>query len=171
MCNPGAASTALGLEAVLASFRIVRDDETNGDGDDARDRSYEQNPGMERLIHEEGVVRVSFGLPSSLGDAAVFVDFVRETFVDFELECSTSRGVSTSIEPGDVCELEGSVSCSPAAPLGGTKNAARERSGTGNSRESNGESDEDSAEGRPRRGSVLDELVKFAAGLGRRVSC
>jgi len=40
---------------------------------------------MERLVKEEGVIRVSFGLASSLADCACFIEFVR-TFIEAEAE-------------------------------------------------------------------------------------
>lgn len=108
MCNPGAASTLLGLASVLSGFQIddekhghehSRDSEVELGGHSPRPSSrsetkrkcrcsedtpervrevYARNENMQRLIEEEGVVRISFGLASSLADAARFVEFVRE---------------------------------------------------------------------------------------------
>ncbi|KAF9506597.1 hypothetical protein BS47DRAFT_1262223, partial [Hydnum rufescens UP504] len=61
MCNPGATSELLGL--------------ADRDGPAATLSTYAANEDMERLIEEEGVVRVSFGLASSLEDSWAFISF------------------------------------------------------------------------------------------------
>jgi len=82
MCNPGAASTLLGFASELANFDITScDAEGHFDTPAAVQESYARNENMERLVKEEGVIRVSFGLASSLGDCACFIEFVR-TFIE-----------------------------------------------------------------------------------------
>jgi hypothetical protein len=78
MCNPGAASTLLGFSPVLADFDIIMwDAEGHLDTPAAVQESYARNQHMEKLVKEEGVIRVSFGLASSLADCACFIEFVR----------------------------------------------------------------------------------------------
>lgn len=82
MCNPGAASTLLGFASVLANFDITSCDSAGHlDTPAAVQESYARNEHMETLVKEEGVIRVSFGLASSLADCACFVEFLR-TFIE-----------------------------------------------------------------------------------------
>jgi len=84
MCNPGAAGTLLGLSSTMANFDITsRDAEGHFDTPAAVQESYARNEHLEKLVKEEGVVRVSFGLTSTLGDCACFIQFVR-TFVEVD---------------------------------------------------------------------------------------
>lgn len=97
LCNPGASSTLLGLAPVLANFDIkTHDANGNIDTPAAVVESYATNENMERLIRDEGVVRISFGLASSLADAASFVNFAR-TFVD--VQQSVTEGKSSIVAP------------------------------------------------------------------------
>lgn len=103
MCNPGAASTLLGFSSVLAEFNITTcDAEGHLDSPAAVQESYARNEYMERLVKEEGVVRVSFGLASSLADCACFIEFVRRfTKVEDDLVSKEKAGQLGAESPRD----------------------------------------------------------------------
>ncbi|KAF8307793.1 PLP-dependent transferase, partial [Clavulina sp. PMI_390] len=76
LCNPGAASCLLGRAKMLNEWEIhAQDSHGNYDTPASVQESYAANKHMERLIREEGVVRISFGLASAISDAAMFIDF------------------------------------------------------------------------------------------------
>ncbi|KAF8307795.1 PLP-dependent transferase [Clavulina sp. PMI_390] len=84
LCNPGAASCLLGRAKMLNDWEIhAQDSQGNYDTPASVKESYAANEHMERLIRDEGVVRISFGLASAISDAAAFVDFSR-SFLDVD---------------------------------------------------------------------------------------
>jgi hypothetical protein len=73
--SPLCTHSASQSESILAPT-LCQDIEER-DGPAATLSTYAANEDMERLIEEEGVVRVSFGLASSLEDSWAFISFVR----------------------------------------------------------------------------------------------
>ena len=90
MCNPGASAELLGLSTEFSKFKFEEPYRSDGyskssynderDSPHAVHRTYSNstNQNLQRLIEEEGVVRVSFGLASTLKDAWKFIQFVKK---------------------------------------------------------------------------------------------
>ena len=75
LCPQSASASAPQSQSLLAP-KLFQDVEDR-DGPTATQCTYAVNKDMERLIDEEGVVRIGFGLASSLEDAWAFISFIR----------------------------------------------------------------------------------------------
>jgi len=97
MCNPGASAELLGLSKEMNKFRLEEPYRSDGHSEilshndqrdlpHAVDRAYSNpvNQNLQRLVEEEGVVRVSFGLASTLKDGWKFIQFVKKLTREYE---------------------------------------------------------------------------------------
>ncbi|KAF8324448.1 pyridoxal phosphate-dependent transferase [Cantharellus anzutake] len=83
MCNPGASAELLGVTNEVANFKLEESQSTlNNERDSPHTtiRAYSDpiNENLERFIEEEGILRISFGLASTLKDAWMFIQFVKK---------------------------------------------------------------------------------------------
>lgn len=103
MCNPGATAHLLGAKTMTEELWKHLEKETGEQSVRLASSVSHLDPALVGQIREFGVVRVSFGLASSLDDAGAFVDFVRSTFCDFEVDDREAPGRMRSASLCDPC--------------------------------------------------------------------